>query len=57
MFVTVSYHYSLSCGPVRTDDCRSTADYSCGQRSLDGVGELSKLWMLLPDVLNHFSLR
>lgn len=57
MFVNLSYHYSLSCGTVCTDDSRSTADYSCSQRSLDGVGELGKLWMLLPDVLNHLSLR
>lgn len=54
MFVTPSYHYSLSCGTISADDCRSTTDYSCSQRSMDGV---SKLWMLLPDVLNHLSLR
>lgn len=55
--VGLSYHNSLSCGTICTDDCRSTADYSRRQRSLDGVGELSELWMLLPDVLNHLSLR
>lgn len=57
IFVTLSYHYSFSSGAVCIDDCRSTTDYSCGQRSLDGVGKLGELWMLLPDVLNHLSLR
>lgn len=57
VFVTLSYHYSLSCGTISTDDCRSTTDYSCSQRSMDGVGELGKLWMLLSDVLNHLRLR
>lgn len=57
MFVTLSYHYSLSCGTICIDDCRSTTDDSCCQRSLDGVGELGKLWMLLPNVLNHLSLQ
>lgn len=54
---SLSYHYSLSCGTICTDDCRGTTDYSCCQRSLDGVGKLGKLWMLLPDVLNHLGLR
>lgn len=57
MFVTLSHHYGLSCCAICTDDCRSAADNSCSQRSLDGVGELGKLRMLLPDVLNHLSLR
>lgn len=57
MFVTLSHHYGLSCCAICTDDCRSAADNSSSQRSLDGVGELGKLRMLLPDVLNHLSLR
>lgn len=55
--LSLSYHYSLSCGTISADDCRSTTDHSCSQRSMDGVGMFGKLWMLLSDVLNHLSLR
>lgn len=49
-------HHHLSGSDVSTDDGRSAADHGCSQRGVDRVGEWSKLWMLLSDVLNHLGL-
>lgn len=57
MQVSLSYHDSLSCGAVSADDGRRAADDGRGQRGVDGVGKLCKLWMLFPDVLNHLGLK
>lgn len=53
--VFFSYHYALS-GGVSTDNRRSTTDHGCSQRGMDSVGEWSKIWMFLSDVLNHLGL-
>lgn len=53
----ITYHNRLGGGAVGADDGRRAADDGSRQGSLNGVGELSKLGMLLPDVLHHLSLR
>lgn len=50
------HHHSLGRGAVCADDGGSRTDDGGGQRRLDGVGELSELWVLLPDVLHHLRL-
>lgn len=57
MQVSLPYHDSLGGGAVSADDGRRAADDGRGQRGGDSVGELRKLWMLFPDVLDHLGLK
>ena len=52
-----TYHHGLSSGAVGRQDSWRCTDHSCGQRCVNGVGELGVLWVLLSNVLYHLGLK
>ena len=52
-----TYHHGLSSGTVGCQDSWRCTDHSCGQRCVNGVGELGVLWVLLSNVLYHLGLK